>query len=110
MYVVEDLVEDLNQISKKENDNDMIQQLLPDMMPPILYDENCKECYVKYARAYKNVNTTLAIEKLNHHPQWTNVYNKVTIKLNTHDAGDIVTDKDRKLAAAVDKLVDKLVD
>jgi len=31
----------------------------------ILYDENCKECYVKYARAYKNVNTTLAIEKLN---------------------------------------------
>ena len=31
----------------------------------ILYDESCKECYVKYARAYKNVNTTLAIEKLN---------------------------------------------
>ena len=31
----------------------------------ILYDPNCKEAYVKYARAYKNVNTTLAIEKLN---------------------------------------------
>jgi len=31
----------------------------------ILYDENCKEAYVKYARAYKNVNTALAIEKLN---------------------------------------------
>lgn len=31
----------------------------------ILYDESCKECYVKYARAYRNVNTTLAIEKLN---------------------------------------------
>lgn len=31
----------------------------------ILYDEKCKEAYIKYARAYKNVNSTLAIEKLN---------------------------------------------
>jgi 4a-hydroxytetrahydrobiopterin dehydratase len=47
----------------------------------------------------------LAAEKMNHHPEWKNVYNKVTIKLNTHDAGDIVTDKDHKLAAHIDKLV-----
>ena len=39
-----------------------------------------------------------------HHPNWSNVWNKVEIRLNTHDAGDIVTDKDRKLAAAIDKL------
>ena len=44
-------------------------------------------------------------EKADHHPFWTNVYNKVEIKLSTHDAGDIITDKDRKLAAAIDKLV-----
>jgi 4a-hydroxytetrahydrobiopterin dehydratase len=48
----------------------------------------------------------LLAEKHDHHPEWSNVYNKVKIKLNTHDAGDIVTDKDRKLAAAIDKLVD----
>ena len=46
----------------------------------------------------------LLAEKHNHHPYWTNVYNKVEIFLNTHDAGDIVTDKDHKLAAAIDKL------
>ena len=48
----------------------------------------------------------LLAEKHDHHPEWSNVYNKVRMKLNTHDAGDIVTDKDRKLAAAIDKLVD----
>ena len=50
--------------------------------------------------------TRVAIEaeKMNHHPLWTNVYNKVEIWLNTHDAGDIVTNKDRKLAELIDKL------
>ena len=33
-------------------------------------------------------------EKQNHHPNWSNVYNKVDITLSTHDAGDIVTAKD----------------
>jgi 4a-hydroxytetrahydrobiopterin dehydratase len=46
----------------------------------------------------------LVAEKMDHHPNWTNVYNKVTIHLNTHDAGNVVTEKDRKLAAAIDKL------
>ncbi len=46
----------------------------------------------------------LAAEKAHHHPLWTNVYNKVEIWLSTHDAGDIVTDKDKKLAAAIDKI------
>ncbi|MFN6090390.1 MAG: 4a-hydroxytetrahydrobiopterin dehydratase [Cyclobacteriaceae bacterium] len=44
----------------------------------------------------------LLAEKHNHHPFWTNVYNSVTIELNTHDAGGIVTDKDRALAKAID--------
>ena len=43
-------------------------------------------------------------EKMDHHPEWTNTYNKVTIHLSTHDAGDVVTERDRKLAAAIDKL------
>ena len=44
-------------------------------------------------------------EKHEHHPNWNNVYNTVTIKLNTHDAGDIVTDKDHALAKAIDGIV-----
>lgn len=47
----------------------------------------------------------LIAEKMNHHPEWTNVYNKVSIHLSSHEAGDIVTDKDRKFAAAVDAIV-----
>jgi 4a-hydroxytetrahydrobiopterin dehydratase len=47
----------------------------------------------------------LLAEKMDHHPIWTNVYNKVDIKLNTHSAGFVVTEKDRKLADAIDKLV-----
>jgi len=46
----------------------------------------------------------LAAEKMNHHPRWTNVYNTVEIWLNTHDAGDTVTEKDHKLAEKIDKL------
>ena len=44
-------------------------------------------------------------EKMNHHPNWSNVYNQVIIELNTHDAGNIVTEKDRKLASAIDELL-----
>lgn len=51
--------------------------------------------------------TRVAIEaeKMNHHPLWTNVWNKVEIWLSTHDAGDIVTEKDKKLAERIDKLL-----
>ena len=47
----------------------------------------------------------LLAEKQDHHPNWSNVYNTVTINLTTHDAGNVVTEKDRKLAAAIDKLM-----
>ena len=43
-------------------------------------------------------------EKMNHHPAWTNVWNRVDISLSTHDAGDVVTEKDRKLAEAIDSV------
>ena len=44
-------------------------------------------------------------EKMDHHPFWTNVYNKVTIELSTHDAGNIVTEKDHNLAQQIDRLL-----
>ena len=47
----------------------------------------------------------LLAEQLNHHPWWSNVYNKVRIELSTHDAGDIVTNKDREMAEQIDKLL-----
>ena len=46
-------------------------------------------------------------EKQDHHPFWSNVYNKVNIALCTHDAGDVVTDKDHKLAKAIDRVYDQ---
>jgi len=44
-------------------------------------------------------------EKMNHHPNWSNVYHTVTIELCSHDMGDIVTERDHKLAAAIDELL-----
>jgi 4a-hydroxytetrahydrobiopterin dehydratase len=46
----------------------------------------------------------LAAEKMDHHPEWKNVWNKVEIWLSTHDAGDVVTERDRKLAARIDAI------
>jgi 4a-hydroxytetrahydrobiopterin dehydratase len=46
----------------------------------------------------------LAAEKMDHHPNWSNVYNKVDIELTTHDAGNTVTDRDKKLAQTIDKI------
>lgn len=45
----------------------------------------------------------LAAEKLDHHPDWTNVYNTVSIRLNTHDAGGL-TDLDFRLARKIDRI------
>jgi 4a-hydroxytetrahydrobiopterin dehydratase len=46
----------------------------------------------------------LIAEKMDHHPTWTNTWNTVSFELSTHDAGDKVTDRDRKLAEAIDRL------
>ncbi|MGL4596374.1 MAG: 4a-hydroxytetrahydrobiopterin dehydratase [Bacteroidia bacterium] len=46
-------------------------------------------------------------EKINHHPDWHNVWNKVEITLSTHDAGNVVTDLDRELAQRIDVIYEK---
>lgn len=48
------------------------------------------------------------IEKMNHHPEWRNVYNKLVIDLSTHDAGG-VTKKDVDLAVALEDLAQRLL-
>ena len=45
----------------------------------------------------------LAAEKMDHHPEWTNVYNKVTVVLTSHDVGGI-TGRDIRLAEAMDRI------
>lgn len=47
----------------------------------------------------------LLAERMGHHPDWSNVWNTVHIRLSTHDAGGIVTDKDHRLARAIDGLL-----
>jgi 4a-hydroxytetrahydrobiopterin dehydratase len=44
-------------------------------------------------------------EKADHHPTWKNTWNTVEIWLSTHDAGNIITEKDRQLASAIDSVV-----
>lgn len=55
------------------------------------------------AWAFMNKVALLA-EKMGHHPDWSNSYNKLNIKLSSHDAGNKITEKDRNLAELIDKL------
>lgn len=48
--------------------------------------------------------SAIEAEKMQHHPEWKNVYNSVEVELTTHSAGSTVTDKDRKLAEIMDNL------
>lgn len=51
------------------------------------------------------IRVALLAEKMDHHPDWSNSWNKVHISLSTHSEGDIITEKDRKLSDAIDKLI-----
>jgi len=58
-----------------------------------------------FLRAMKFMHDLIpVIEEMNHHPTWTNTYNKVEVFLQTHDAGNMVTEKDRELAAVMDEV------
>jgi 4a-hydroxytetrahydrobiopterin dehydratase len=50
------------------------------------------------------VRAAFEAEAMNHHPEWTNVYNRVAVRLNTHDAGGKVTGKDVELAGRIEKV------
>lgn len=60
----------------------------------------------KQAMAFMNEVAEVA-EEMNHHPWWSNVYNKVDMELYTHDAGNTVTQRDHKLAKRIDAIYDK---
>jgi 4a-hydroxytetrahydrobiopterin dehydratase len=73
--------------------------------------ENGEEC-LEREMVFKDFISTWAFmnkvallaEKLGHHPDWSNSYNKLTIRLSSHDAGNKITEKDRNFADLIDKL------
>ena len=75
-----------------------------------MWEEKNNKLYKKFQ--FKNFSEAFAFmtrvaieaEKMDHHPLWTNVYNTVEIWLSTHSAGDVVTEKDHKLAKKIDTL------
>jgi len=60
--------------------------------------ENFKEVFATMTRI------AFEAEEQNHHPDWSNVYNELSITLNTHDAGG-VTEKDFKLAQSIEEIL-----
>jgi len=76
-----------------------------------MWKEKDNQLYRKFS--FKNFSEAFAFmtrvailaEKQNHHPYWTNVWDTVEIYLSTHDDGNVITEKDKKLAASIDDLI-----
>ncbi len=76
-----------------------------------MWTEENNQLYKKFE--FKNFSEAFAFmtrvaieaEKMNHHPYWSNVWNTVEIWLQTHDAGNVVTQKDQELAKKIDRLL-----
>ena len=61
--------------------------------------------FVDFVAAFDFMTEVAALaEAHQHHPEWRNVYNLIEITLTTHDAGNMVTEKDRALARAIEQL------
>jgi 4a-hydroxytetrahydrobiopterin dehydratase len=75
-----------------------------------MWQEKDKQLYRKFEfkdfkQAFEFMGRVAEVaEANNHHPKWTNQYNKVEIWLSTHEAGDEIIDKDRQLAQEIDKI------
>ncbi len=62
--------------------------------------------FADFAEAFAFMNrVALIAEQLEHHPEWSNVWNRVSIKLCTHSAGNTVTEKDREFAQRIDAFI-----
>jgi 4a-hydroxytetrahydrobiopterin dehydratase len=87
-----------------------IDQLIQESLPSWRFDKNCLCKDFKFRNFVDAFSFMTAIaleaEKTDHHPNWKNVYNEVSISLNTHSAGG-VTEKDFKLAGKIEEIYAK---
>ncbi|MBK9270808.1 MAG: 4a-hydroxytetrahydrobiopterin dehydratase [Saprospiraceae bacterium] len=69
---------------------------------------SCEFIFKDFAEAMGFINEiALKAERMNHHPNWSNSFNKVSIQLYTHDAGNTITERDRKLAELITRVFEK---
>ena len=94
----------MSQIKYKKLSGDELDEIVRNMKGWELKDEKLQKSFkfTNFVEAFGFMTRiALEAERMNHHPEWSNVYNNVTIKLSTHDAGGI-TDYDIKLAEIID--------
>ena len=94
----------MSQIKYKKLSGNELDEIVRNMKGWELKDEKLQKSFkfTNFAEAFGFMTRiALEAERMNHHPEWSNVYNNVTIKLSTHDAGGI-TDYDIKLAEIID--------
>jgi 4a-hydroxytetrahydrobiopterin dehydratase len=67
---------------------------------------HCEFVFADFSEAFAFMTRVAFLaERADHHPDWSNSWNRVSISLSTHSAGNVVTDADRALAAAIDELI-----
>lgn len=96
----------MSQIKYKKLSGNELDEIVRNMKGWELKDEKLQKSFkfTNFVEAFGFMTRiALEAERMNHHPEWSNVYNTVTIKLSTHDAGGI-TDYDVKLANIIDKI------
>ena len=94
----------MSQIKYKKLSRDELDEIVRNMKGWELKDEKLQKSFkfTNFVEAFGFMTRiALEAERMNHHPEWSNVYNNVIIKLSTHDAGGI-TDYDIKLAEIID--------
>jgi len=94
----------MSQIKYKKLSGNELDEIVRNMKGWELKDEKLQKSFkfTNFVEAFGFMTRiALEAERMNHHPDWSNVYNNVTIKLSTHDAGGI-TDYDIKLAEIID--------
>jgi Pterin-4a-carbinolamine dehydratase len=94
----------MSQIKYKKLSGNELDEIVRNMKGWELKDEKLQKSFkfANFVEAFGFMTRiALEAERMNHHPEWSNVYNNVTIKLSTHDAGGI-TDYDIKLAEIID--------
>ena len=94
----------MSQINYKKLSGNELDEIVRNMKGWELKDEKLQKSFkfANFVEAFGFMTRiALEAERMNHHPEWSNVYNNVTIKLSTHDAGGI-TDYDIKLAEIID--------